>query len=78
MPAACACLLNPYSSVDPAPAASRPHRQRPFFFWNWVIFFDVDEAIFERYRAMFSLRNRGGEAVLQLCRALTKTRLRHY
>jgi deoxyhypusine monooxygenase len=73
MPAACACMLNPYSSVDPAPP--HPAHVDKTFKFRYSL---MDEAIFERYRAMFSLRNRGGEAVLQLCRALTKTRLRHY
>jgi deoxyhypusine monooxygenase len=70
MPAACACMLNPYSSVDPAPP--HPAHVDKSFEELGDILCDADQSIFERYRAMFSLRNRGGEAaVLQLCRALT-------
>jgi deoxyhypusine monooxygenase len=70
MPAACACMLNPYSSVDPAPP--HPAHVDKSFEELGEILCDADQAIFERYRAMFSLRNRGGDAaVLQLCRALT-------
>jgi deoxyhypusine monooxygenase len=71
MPAACACMLNPYSSVDPAPA--HPAHADKSLAELGDILCDSDQAIFERYRAMFSLRNLGGEvAVQQLCRALTK------
>lgn len=71
MPAACACMLNPYSSVDPAPPHPT-HAAMPFDELGNILC-DADRPIFERYRAMFSLRNRGGEAaVQQLCRALTK------
>lgn len=70
MPAACACMLNPYSSVDPAPA--HPAHADMSFLDLGDILCDADLPIFERYRAMFSLRNRGGQpAVMQLCRALT-------
>lgn len=68
-PAACACMLNPYSSVDPAP----PHPAHVNKSDKELGDVLCDDAlpIFERYRAMFSLRNRGGEdAVKQLCRAL--------
>ena len=71
MPAACACMLNPYSSVDPAP----PHPSHADLPWKDLgdILCDSDQPLFERYRAMFSLRNRGGkDAVLQLCRALVE------
>ena len=70
-PAACACMLNPYSSVDPAP----PHPSHVTKTDDELgdILCDGYLPIFERYRAMFSLRNRGGEgAVQQLCHALLK------
>lgn len=70
-PAVCACMLNPYSSVDPAP----PHPSHVSKTDDELgdILCDEHLPIFERYRAMFSLRNRGGEgAVRQLCRALLK------
>ena len=71
MPAACACMLNPYSSVDPAPA--HPAHQNLTLEELGDMLCDTSLPIFERYRAMFSLRNRGGEsAVGQLCRGLTK------
>lgn len=68
-PAACACMLSPYSSVDPAP----PHPAHVPMSTKAIgdLLCNPDEPIFERYRAMFSLRNRGGEeAVQELCRAL--------
>jgi len=70
MPAVCACMLNPYSSVDPAP----PHPSHADMAMDELgeILCDSERPLFERYRAMFSLRNRGGaSAVQQLCRALT-------
>jgi deoxyhypusine monooxygenase len=70
MPAACACMLNPYSTVDPAPP--HPAHQNLSMLQVGDILCNDQLPLFERYRAMFSLRNRGGEAaVLQLCRALT-------
>jgi len=84
-PMVCACMLSPYSSVDPAP----PHPQHVNMSTGEIgmILRDahahadaesgsgssvsVSVPLFERYRAMFSLRNRGGsEAVLELGRAL--------
>lgn len=71
MPATCACMLNPYSSVDPAPP--HPTHAEKSFPELGDILCEAKLSIFERYRAMFSLRNIGGEAaVLQLCRALTE------
>mmetsp|Transcript_26517 Transcript_26517/g.39228 ORF Transcript_26517/g.39228 Transcript_26517/m.39228 type:complete len:352 (+) Transcript_26517:132-1187(+) len=68
--AACACMLNPYSSVDPAPP--HPSHQNKSAQELGDILCDENLQIFDRYRAMFSLRNKGGEkCVLQLCRALT-------
>ena len=69
MPAACACMLNPYSSIDPAPAHPT-HAELPMPELGDILC-NADLPLFERYRAMFSLRNRGGEdAVRQLCRTL--------
>jgi deoxyhypusine monooxygenase len=69
MPAACACMLNPYSSVDPAPP--HPSHANKSMEELGSILCDAALPIFERYRAMFSLRNAGGaDAVAQLCRAL--------
>ncbi len=55
----CACMLPPYSSVDPAP----PHPKHVALSSLEIgtILRDVDAPLFERFRAMFSLRNRGGE-----------------
>jgi len=69
-PVACACMTNPYSSVDPAP----PHPAHANKTTEELgdLLSNPDLSIFDRYRAMFSLRNRGGEeAVLQLCRSLS-------
>ena len=69
MPMVCACMLSPYSSVDPAP----PHPQHVNLSTEEIgkILTDISLPLFERYRAMFSLRNRGGsECVLELCRGL--------
>jgi deoxyhypusine monooxygenase len=69
MPMVCACMLSPYSSVDPAP----PHPQHVNMSTGEIgmILRDDSVPLFERYRAMFSLRNRGGsEAVLELGRGL--------
>lgn len=69
MPAACACMLSPYSSVDPAPP--NPNHVNMSVKEIGAILLNEDAPLFERYRAMFSLRNIGGEeAVLELCRAL--------
>ncbi|KAL9181498.1 hypothetical protein ACHAXT_010303 [Thalassiosira profunda] len=68
-PIACACMLSPYSSVDPAP----PHPKHEPLSTEKIgaILTDISEPLFERFRAMFSLRNRGGaECVEQLGRAL--------
>ena len=71
MPAACACMLNPYSSIDPAPA--HPEHADMAFPELGDILCNAELPLFERYRAMFSLRNRGGDqAVQQLCRALVQ------
>lgn len=70
-PVGCACMLNPYSSVDPAPP--NPLHDKLSFEELGDLLCDSERDIFDRYRAMFSLRNRGSEpAVKQLCRALTQ------
>ena len=69
-PATCACMLNPYSTTDPAPPHPL-HANTPILELGNILM-NHDNTMFERYRAMFSLRNRGGtDAVVQLCRALT-------
>lgn len=68
-PMVCACMLNPYSTVDPAP----PHPNHASLSTREIgnILHDVSNPIFERYRAMFSLRNRGSsECVQELGHAL--------
>ncbi len=68
-PMVCACMLNPYSSVDPAP----PHPKHANMSASDIggILRDETQPLFERYRAMFSLRNKGGsECVLELGKAL--------
>lgn len=68
-PYACPCMTSPYSSVDPAP----PHPAHADMPINELgdILCDNKLPLFERYRSMFSLRNRGGsDAVRELCRAL--------
>uniref|UniRef100_A0A7S2RIA9 Deoxyhypusine hydroxylase n=1 Tax=Eucampia antarctica TaxID=49252 RepID=A0A7S2RIA9_9STRA len=69
-PMACACMLSPYSSIDPAP----PHPKHVNLSTEELgcILLDTSLPLFERYRAMFSLRNRGGSsAVIELGKALT-------
>jgi deoxyhypusine monooxygenase len=80
MPAICACMLSPYSSVDPAP----PHPSHSALSVDEIgdILVNDSMPIFERYRAMFSLRNIGdSESVHLLCAALlhdkTSVLLRH-
>jgi deoxyhypusine monooxygenase len=68
-PIACACMLSPYSSVDPAP----PHPKHVALSSEEIglILRDESAPMFERFRAMFSLRNRGGlESVKELGKAL--------
>lgn len=57
---------NPYKSVDPAPPAPQKSikelREK---------LLDESESLFERYRAMFALRNNGSdEAILAICEGL--------
>mmetsp|Transcript_18925 Transcript_18925/g.42042 ORF Transcript_18925/g.42042 Transcript_18925/m.42042 type:complete len:406 (+) Transcript_18925:28-1245(+) len=70
-PMACACMLSPYSSVDPAP----PHPDHATLSASEIgsILRNESLPLFERYRAMFSLRNKGGEdSVSELGKALTE------
>ena len=57
-PMVCACMLSPYSSVDPAPPLHPSHASLSAKDIG-IILRDVNKPIFERYRAMFSLRNMG-------------------
>eukprot|EP00978_Attheya_sp_CCMP212_P049541 scaffold678409_cov59-Attheya_sp.AAC.1 len=69
-PMACACMTSPYSSIDPAP----PHPQHANLSTEELgqdILCNVHLPLFDRYRAMFSLRNLGStEAVVELGKAL--------
>ena len=70
-PMACACMLSPYSSVDPAP----PHPEHINLDTKDIgaILHNEKLPLFERYRAMFSLRNRGGaDSVMELGKALVE------
>ena len=65
-------MLQPYSSVDPAPPHPA-HANVDTGTLGDMLLQEDDYDIFDRYRVLFSLRNRGGrEAVLQLCRALSR------
>ncbi len=65
----CACMLAPYSSVDPVEAD--PQHAGLTVKEIGDLLCDESLDLVERYRSMFSLRNRGGEeSVEQLCRAL--------
>jgi deoxyhypusine monooxygenase len=68
-PAGCACMWNPYSSVDPAP----PHPAHADLEISALgdILCDEKVDIFERYRVMFSLRNL--RAARELCRGFHST-----
>lgn len=69
----CACMLKPYSSADPAP----PHPKHVALSTPEIgaILQDVNAPLFERFRAMFSLRNRGGEdCVKELGNALGESK----
>ena len=58
-PAVCACMLSPYNSHDPAP----PHPSHASLSTEQIgtILSDNNAPLFQRFRAMFSLRNRGTE-----------------
>eukprot|EP00980_Cylindrotheca_fusiformis_P024464 scaffold11930_cov76-Cylindrotheca_fusiformis.AAC.3 len=67
----CACMLAPFNSVDPADADPKHEGLSTLELGNLLL--NDKEDLVERYRAMFSLRNRGGEdAVAELCRALVQ------
>lgn len=61
---------NPFESVDPAPADKKPSsKDIPKY---QQILTDQNIPLFDRYKAMFSLRNNGSKAaVLALCTGLT-------
>jgi deoxyhypusine monooxygenase len=65
-PVGCSCMMNPYSTVDPAP----PHPAHEHLSDRQLGAMLRDETahMFDRYRAMFSLRNR--RAVTELCDTL--------
>jgi deoxyhypusine monooxygenase len=66
---ACACMLSPYNSYDPAPPSPETDGLSTAELGDALL--NDTLQLFERYRAMFALRNRGGEAcVIQLGRAL--------
>jgi deoxyhypusine monooxygenase len=61
---------NPYESVDPAPANAVPKKKEEFLVVAAQL---IDPALplFERYRAMFTLRNNGSKAAVKaLCAGL--------
>ena len=62
-PPVCACMLNPYSSIDPAP----PHPSHIHLSTRDIgsILHNESNPLFERYRAMFSLRNRGTKECIE-------------
>ena len=69
VPMACACMTSPYDSTDPAPP--HPDHEKLTYKELGDIIRDEGRPLFERYRCMFSLRNRGGEhAAVQLGEAL--------
>jgi deoxyhypusine monooxygenase len=65
-PVGCACMMNPYSTVDPAP----PHPAHEHLSDRELgdMLRDETQHMFDRYRSMFSLRNR--RAVPELCHTL--------
>mmetsp|Transcript_25949 Transcript_25949/g.51710 ORF Transcript_25949/g.51710 Transcript_25949/m.51710 type:complete len:369 (+) Transcript_25949:159-1265(+) len=68
-PMACACMLSSFDSTDPAPP--HPSHQDLSFTEIGAILRDTGTPLFERYRAMFSLRNKGGpDAAHELGKAL--------
>ena len=72
MPAACACMLDPYDAThDPAPAAMVGDHVSVSEMMAIMLDSKVD--LFQKYRTMFALRNRGGEeAVRALGSVLTE------
>lgn len=53
---------NPYESVDPAPATKKPSKDEIPLFQAQLM--DASLPLFERYRAMFSLRNNRSRAAV--------------
>ena len=61
---------NPYHSVDPAPATKAPKKKEEFVVVAARLV-DTSLPLFERYRAMFTLRNNGSKAAVKaLCAGL--------
>ena len=58
-PVACACMLSPYDSKDPAPPS--PEHANLSTRELGEILRNEKLELFERYKSMFSLRNRGGD-----------------
>ena len=68
-PMACACMLSSFDSTDPAPP--HPSHQNLSCSEIGAVLRDAGTPLFERYRAMFSLRNKGGrDAAHELGKAL--------
>lgn len=53
---------NPFHSIDPAPSARKPAREDVPVFRSQLL--DASLPLFERYKAMFSLRNNGSKAAV--------------
>jgi len=53
---------NPFESVDPAPAAKKPTKEQVPEFERQLL--DQSLPLFERYKAMFSLRNNRSRAAV--------------
>jgi deoxyhypusine monooxygenase len=53
---------NPYESVDPAPAKKAPSNKEVPEFAQQLL--DQSLPLFERYKAMFSLRNNGSKTAV--------------
>ncbi|GMH50671.1 hypothetical protein TrRE_jg9361, partial [Triparma retinervis] len=73
MPIACACMTKKYDSTDPAP----PHPSHSGMTHEELgeVIRDEKRDLWERYRAMFSIRNLGGgPAALELGKALVSDR----
>lgn len=61
---------NPFHSVDPAPANALPKKKEEYLALKATLL-DTSLPLFERYRAMFTLRNNGSNAAVKaLCAGL--------
>jgi|TARA_B100000795_G_C22746326_1_gene417399 deoxyhypusine monooxygenase len=70
---ACACMLSPYNSYDPAPPSPETDNLSTLQLGNRLRNTTNNLALFERYQAMFALRDRGGEeCVIELGRTLVE------